>query len=139
MVTNMLGSSLKELLGLRQAPHSDAQESIDLAEMQEASAQLTSQLDDESLSRTELINLTAALEPLARQLLQLLKDSKARDGHTRATSLIEDALQNIYACLYSIQPFRPYIWPGPLRAKIRRALQSVDYALIALRWARVRA
>jgi hypothetical protein len=139
MITLKLGSSLKALLGPRQASQSDFRESINLSELQEACARLTSQLDDASLSRTELMTVAAGLEPVGRQLLRVLKDSKERDGHTRATHLVEDALHNIYDCLYSIQPFRPYIWPAALRAKLRRALQSIAYALVALRWAGVQA
>jgi hypothetical protein len=139
MITLKLGSSLKAALRPRRASHSDALESINLSEIQEACAQLTLQLDDASLSRTELMSVAAGLEPVGRQLRLVLKDSRARDGHTRATRLVEDALQNIYDCLYSIQPFRPYIWPAALRAKLRRALRSVAYALVALRWARVQA
>ena len=130
-----LCSTLKAGLRCRQTSHADSGESISLDEIQDACNWLSLQLDDASLSRTELFALAAALEPIRRQLYRVLKDRRARAGHVRATRLLEDALRKIDTCLYSVQPFRPYIWPAALRTKLRSALQSTTYALVAVRWA----
>jgi hypothetical protein len=138
-MTLKLGSLLKAMLRPRETSQSGVPMRVNLSEIQGACAQLSSQLDDASLSRAELMAIAAALEPVGRQLRLVLKERKERDGRTRATRLVEDALQGIYDSLYSIQPFRPYIWPTALRAKLRRTLQSVAYALVAVRWADVQA
>ena len=132
-------SPFKAILRAKPAPHSGTPESVDLSEIQDACDRLTSRLDDAELSRTELMAVAAGLEPIGRQLQQVFKDCRAGGGHSRATRLTEDALQNIYGSLSSIQPFRPYVWPAGLRARLRRTLQSVEYALVALRWADVHA
>lgn len=138
MATTKIGSWLRSL-GSGRAAGSDSRNDVDLSALQEACDRLTAQLDDESLSRTELMRIASGLEPIRRQMLHLLEEAKGKDGHARATRLGEEALQQVDACLYSIQPFRPYILPEPLRHKLRRALTSLDSALIALRWAQVQA
>jgi hypothetical protein len=137
-VTKKLGSWVKSLWPDR-ASGLDARSHVDLPALQEACDRLTLRLGEELLGRTELMSMVADLEPIGRQLLRLLKETRARDGNTRATRLVEEALQHIYDCLYSVQPFRGYIWPEQLRHKLRRTLHSLDHALVALRWAQVQA
>jgi len=129
-----IGSWLKSLVPVR-GPGIDDRNQVDLSGLQEACDRLAVQLGEESLSRSELMNIAADLRPIGRRLLHLVKETRGRDGHTRATHLGEEALQHIYDCLYSIQAFRPYVRPEHLRHKLRRTLAGLDEALIALRWA----
>jgi hypothetical protein len=150
MHATTLGSSVKAMMRLGQAPagvmraRPSDDDGIILSELQTACDRLTSRLDDASLSRPELIALTVDLEPVGRRLLQMrksLKKTASRDevGHsqTHAIRLVDAALHDIYEGLYYTRPWRPYIWPGALQARLWHAQHSLAHALVALRWARI--
>ena len=146
----ILGSPLKAILAIGRSPASVARalpvadEGIMLGELRAASDRLRSRLDEALLSRTELIALSVDLEPVARVLLQLRKSHtqggagrEATRAQTHAVRLLDTALHDIYEVLYFTRPWRPYIWPGALQAKLQNAQNSVAHAIVALRWARI--
>lgn len=139
MHATTFGSSLKVLLGLGHTPSAErVDQGAILSELQAAYERLTSRLDDPSLSRSELIDLSSDLEPVARRLLQMRAGIKAA-GRTHAVHLTDAALQDIYTALYYIRPWQPYVWPEALKARLWQVQHSLTQALVALRWARIQA
>jgi hypothetical protein len=135
MATTKIGIWLKSLGPVH--THISDDHDIDLPALQAAVDRLTARLGDESLGRTELMGIAADLQPIGRRLQNMVRATRGKPGYSRATHLGEEALESIYDCLYSIQPSRPYVWPEPLRIKLRRTLHAINYTLTALRWAQV--
>ena len=99
---------------------------------------LRSRLKEVELDRRGLVEVARSLEPLAVQLHGALSARRAAHGRGREVVVADDAVRLLWACIYAVQPHRPWRSATYLHDSIWTALQRTEYALTTLRWAALR-
>ncbi len=114
--------------------HSEPEPAVSPAELWRSYDALARLLSRAGLERSALLDAVAELDPLARQLKMLWRESQRRNGKSHAGRVTEEALREIAALQYVTRPMGRYLAAEALRTKFWMVLRSIERAQIALRW-----